>query len=177
MRYHSLTALALLALAHRSAALPDGVGGHHGHHTEHAAAAPPASGYQEPVAAYQPAAETGYAAPDSGYGTPDYDTGYGYEGYDVAPQEGYEVAEAENGMSMIIIPLLIAAALFLLFPSVRTVDVNSTTGRKRRAAGESYRETLQINNYSTVTVYSLHSIITVYYRANTDWTYYIYTII
>jgi len=138
MRYHSLTALALLALAHRSVALPDGVGGHHGHHTEHAAAAaPPASGYQEPVAAYEPAADPGYAVPDTGYGTPDYDTGYGYQGYDVAPQEGYEVAEGENGMSMIIIPLLIAAALFLLFPSVRTVDVNSTTGRKRRAADDS----------------------------------------
>ena len=134
MRYHSLSALAILALAHRSAALPDGVGGHHGHHTEHAAAAaPPASGYQEPVAAYEPAADPGYAVPDTGYGTPDYDTGYGYQGYDVAPEEGYAVAEAENGMSMIIIPLLIAAALFLLFPSVRNVDVNS---RKRREAGE-----------------------------------------
>merc|ERR1711953_902720 len=44
------------------------------------------------------------------------------------------VAEAENGMSMIIIPLLIAAALFL---STRTVAVNSTTGRKRREADES----------------------------------------
>ena len=135
MRYHSLTALAILALTQTSLALPDGVGGHHGHHAEHtAAAAPPASGYQEPVAAYEPAADPGYAVPDAGYGTPDYDTGY-YgtgQGYDVAPQEGYEVAEAENGMSMIIVPLLIAAALFLLFPSVRTVPVQ----RKRREAGE-----------------------------------------
>ena len=136
MRYHSrLTALALLALAHRSYGLPDGVGGHHAHHAEHGAApsAPAASGYQEPAAVYEAAADPGYAVPDTGYGTPDYDTGYGYQGYDVAPQEGYEVAEAENGMSMIIIPLLIAAALFLLFPSVRNVDVNS---RKRREAGE-----------------------------------------
>ena len=137
MRYHSLTALALLALSQSSLALPDGVGGHHAHHAEHAAAAaaPPAAGYQEPVASYEAAADPGYAVPDAGYGTPDYDTGY-YgtgQGYDVAPQEGYEVAEAENGMSMIIVPLLIAAALFLLFPSVRTVDVNS---RKRREAGE-----------------------------------------
>lgn len=133
MRFHSLTALAVLALAHRALGLPDGVGGHHGHHTEHAAAAPPASGYAEPVAAYEPAAETGYAVPDTGYGTPDYDTGYGYQGYEAAPQEGYEVAEAENGMSMIIIPLLIAAALFLLFPSVRNVEVK----RKRREADDS----------------------------------------
>jgi len=138
MRYHSLTALALLALSQSSLALPDGVGGHHAHHAEHAAAAaaPPAAGYQEPVASYEAAADPGYAVPDAGYGTPDYDTGY-YgtgQGYDVAPQEGYEVAEAENGMSMIIVPLLIAAALFLLFPSTRTVAVNS---RKRREADDS----------------------------------------
>merc|ERR1712062_904469 len=47
-----------------------------------------------------------------------------------------EVAEAENGMSMIIVPLLIAAALFLLFPSVRTVTINGTS-RKRREADDS----------------------------------------
>merc|ERR1719411_1604859 len=46
--------------------------------------------------------------------------------------EGFEVAEAENGMSMIIVPLLIAAALFLLFPSVREVAV-----RKKREADDS----------------------------------------
>ena len=68
--------------------------------------------------------------PDAGYGTPDYDTYGGYQAYE--PQdEGFEVAEAESGMSMIIVPLLIAAALFLLFPSVRNVEV-----RKRREAGE-----------------------------------------
>merc|ERR1712062_127789 len=82
-------------------------------------------------AGYEAAADPGYAVPDTGYGTPDYDTGYGYQGYDAAPQEGYEVAEAENGMS-IIIPLLIAAALFLLFPSVREVAV-----RKKREADDS----------------------------------------
>ena len=145
MRSHSLTALALLALAHRSLGLPDGVGGHHAHHTEHAAAAPPASGYQEPAAGYEAAADPGYAVPDTGYGTPDYDTGYGYQGYDVAAQEGYEVAEAENGMSMIIVPLLIAAALFLLFPSVRQVPVNGT-GRRKREAGESHKHYI----YSTL---------------------------
>lgn len=134
MRYHSrLTALALLALAHRSLGLPDGVGGHHAHHADHGAvAAPVASGYQEPAAGYEAAADPGYAVPDTGYGTPDYDTGYGYQGYDAASAEGFEVAEAENGMSMIIVPLLIAAALFLLFPSVREVAV-----RKRREADES----------------------------------------
>merc|ERR1712072_1008033 len=77
-------------------------------------------------------ADPGYAVPDTGYGTPDYDTGYGYQGYDAASAEGFEVAEAENGMSMIIVPLLIAAALFLLFPSVREAAV-----RKRREADES----------------------------------------
>ena len=143
MRYHSLTALAVLALAHRSLGLPDGVGGHHGHHTEHAAAAAPASGYQEPVAAYEPAADPGYAVPDTGYGTPDYDTGYGYQGYDAAPQEGYEVAEAENGMSMIIVPLLIAAALFLLIPGVRCVDASgaAVACRRKRSAGKLHRST------------------------------------
>ena len=158
MRYHSLTALAVLALAHRSLGLPDGVGGHHGHHTEHAAAAAPASSYQEPVAAYEPAADPGYAVPDTGYGTPDYDTGYGYQGYDAAPQEGYEVAEAENGMSMIIVPLLIAAALFLLFPSVREVAV-----RKKREAGELEK------HYRYITVYiTLSHIITYIITMQTD---------
>ena len=147
MRTHSrLTALALLALAHRSLGLPDGVGGHHAHHAEHAAApAPVASGYQEPAAGYEAAADPGYAVPDTGYGTPDYDTGYGYQGYDAA-SEGFEVAEAENGMSMIIVPLLIAAALFLLFPSVRQVPVNGNGGRRKREAGESHKHYI----YSTL---------------------------
>merc|ERR1711874_458134 len=41
--------------------------------------------------------------------------------------------EQENGLSMLMIPLLIAAALFLLFPSVRQVPVNNTGRRKREA--------------------------------------------
>jgi len=133
MRYHSY-ALTILALGARSLALPDGVGGHHhaGHHTDHGAVSAPAAGYQEPLSGYE-TPETGYAVADTGYGTPDVyepaDT-YSYN-YDV--QEPYAPAQEESGMSMIMIPLLIAAALFLLFPSV--VEVQG--GRKRREADDS----------------------------------------
>lgn len=140
MRYHSY-ALAILALSAPSLALPDGTGGHHhgahgahgAHHTDHGAVAAPATGYQEPASGYE-AADTGYAVPDAGYGTPDVDyqasSGYGYSGYDV--QEPYgEVAESDNSLRMIMIPLMIAAALFLLIPSVRDV------GRKKREADDS----------------------------------------
>jgi len=136
MRHHSY-ALAILALGARGLALPDGVGGHHhaAHHADHGAASAPAAGYQEPLSGYE-TPETGYAVADTGYGTPDVyepaDT-YSYN-YDV--QEPYAEKE-ESGLSMIMIPLLIAAALFLLFPSVRTVDVNGTMGRKKREADDS----------------------------------------
>merc|ERR1719420_2554212 len=127
MRYHSYM-LTIFALAGRSLALPDGVGGHH-HHGDHGAAAPPVSG-------------GGYAAPDAGYGAPDAgfsspDAGYASPsgGYDY-PTDSYggetATVSGSDGMSMIIIPLLIAAALFLLFPSVTTVPV-----RKRRDVDES----------------------------------------
>jgi len=72
---------------------------------------------------------SGYGAPESGYGEPSY-------GYTATGTGGGYVAETAgaDGMSMIIIPLLIAAALFLLFPSVVNVDVNATqAGRKKRA--------------------------------------------
>lgn len=155
MRYHSYM-LTLLAVASHSFALPDGVGGHHGHHSEHGAAAAAPSGYGSPDASYSSpdagyaSPDAGYAAPDSGYGAPDAgygapdagyaapDAGYAEPSYNdygnyAAPGSGYgEAAAAENGMSMIIIPLLIAAALFLLFPSVTTVPV-----RKRRDVDES----------------------------------------
>merc|ERR1712241_282791 len=43
------------------------------------------------------------------------------------------MGKQENGMSMIMIPLLIAAALFLLFPSV----VEGSGGRRKREADDS----------------------------------------
>lgn len=141
MRYHSYM-LTLLALTGRSLALPDGVGGHHGHHTDHGAVADPVasadyqSGYGAPDAGYS-SPDAGYASPDAGYGAPDAgyaEPAYADYGNYAAPTYG-EAASSENGMSMIIIPLLIAAALFLLFPSVTTVPV--TTGRRKRAADES----------------------------------------
>merc|ERR1711879_811243 len=73
--------------------------GAHGHH---AAAAAPASGYE------QPPADTGYGAA----------TGYGEEG-------GFDIAT-------LLIPILILAGLSLLFPTITTVDVNSS--RKKRSA-------------------------------------------
>jgi len=146
MRSHSY-ALAVLALAGSSLARPDGVGGHH-HHVEHGASAPaavPASGYATPDASYSvPEAsyepsygvpDSGYAQPSSGYGEPA--TGYGEPEYTYAQ----ETSEG-NGLSMVIIPLLIAAALFLLFPSITTVPVNTGTGRKRRGVEESPAENM-----------------------------------
>jgi len=155
MRYHSYM-LTIFALAGRSLALPDGVGGHH-HHGDHGAAAPPVSGggYAAPEASYS-SPGAGYASPDAGYGAPDAgyatpDAGYGapdagYSSPDAgyaSPSGGYDyptdsyggetaTVSGSDGMSMIIIPLLIAAALFLLFPSVTTVPV-----RKRRDVDES----------------------------------------
>merc|ERR1712045_393256 len=88
--------------------------GAHGHH---AAAAAPASGYE------QPAADAGYAAPavSYGYDEPPADTGYGEEG-------GFDIAT-------LLIPILILAGLSLLFPTITTVDVNSSR-RKRHAVGD-----------------------------------------
>lgn len=153
----SIHALTVLALAGHALARPDGVGGHHAHHTDHgAAAAPvdayaqPSSGYAEPAASYeQPlggygAPDAGYSSPDAGYASPD--SGYGApsaSGYDYAPSAGGFADDSINpfgnalsgsdGMSMILVPLLIVAALFLLFPSVQQVPVNPTQpGRKRR---------------------------------------------
>jgi len=100
-----------LLLALSVHARPDGTGGHHdhGHHAEHAAAAP-SSGYVEPAPAANYAApstsysssssyaapSSGYAAPASGYGAPDAgyaapDAGYG------APSTGYGAPDAGYG--------------------------------------------------------------------------------
>merc|ERR1712045_1109112 len=94
--------------------------GAHGHH---AAAAAPASGYE------QPAADAGYAAPavSYGYDEPPADTGYGAAtGY--GEEGGFDIAT-------LLIPILILAGLSLLFPTITTVDVNSS-GRKKRHTGE-----------------------------------------
>lgn len=148
--YHTLT---VLALAGHALARPDGVGGHHGHHTEHGAAAAPVDSYSQPSSGYG-SPDAGYAAPDAGYSSPDAgyaapDAGYG------APDAGYGAPSGDyyapsatggfaddsiipslngsDGMSMILVPLLIVAALFLLFPSVTTVPV---TPRHKREAGD-----------------------------------------
>jgi len=107
-----------LLLALSVNARPDGTGGHHdhGHHAEHAAAAP-SSGYVEPAPAANYAApstsysssssyaapSSGYAAPASGYGAPDAgyaapDAGYGAPstGYG-APDVGYGAPDAGYG--------------------------------------------------------------------------------
>ena len=92
--------------------------GAHGHL---AAAAAPASGYE------QPAADAGYAAPavSYGYDEPPADTGYGAAtGYGL--EGGFDIAT-------LLIPILILAGLSLLFPTITTVDVNSS--RKKRSAG------------------------------------------
>jgi hypothetical protein len=146
--YHTLT---VLALAGHALARPDGVGGHHGHHTEHGAASAPAvasSGYGAPDAGYgapdagYSSPDAGYAAPDAGYGAPD--AGYSAPGGDYyAPSATGGFADdsilpslsGSDGMGMILVPLLIVAALFLLFPSVVNVPVNGT-GRKRREAAD-----------------------------------------
>jgi len=142
MRHHSY-ALAILALSTGSLAFPDGTGGHHhgahhaehgAHHADHGAAAAPSTGYE--------AADTGYAVPDAGYAVPD--AGYASPEVDYSYSSGYEVQEPygaaqESGpdMSFILVPLLIVAALALLFPSVRVVDVNGQGGRRKREADDS----------------------------------------
>jgi len=114
-----------LFLALSVSARPDGTGHHdHGHHAEHAVAAPssgyvepaPASNYAAPAASYgAPAAsygapdtgygapDTGYAAPDAGYGAPDAgygapSTGYGAPDYGYgAPSTGYGAEAVDAG--------------------------------------------------------------------------------
>merc|ERR1712025_48835 len=66
---------------------------------------------------------------------------------DASPSGGYDyptdsyggetaTVSGSDGMSMIIIPILIAAALFLLFPSVTTVPVQTAGKRKRDVSSE-----------------------------------------
>ena len=100
---------------------------------------------------------SGYGAPESGYGEPSY-------GYTATGTGGGYVAETAgaDGMSMIIIPLLIAAALFLLFPSVVNVDVNATqAGRKKRAVtGELHKQHRNIfHKHRNIFHQYLHNII------------------
>ena len=145
--YTSLFAASAL-MAGSALAMPDGTGSHH-HHAEHSAVSAPsaggsASGYGAPQSGYG-APDAGYGAPDPGYGAPsegyaDYSSGTGY----VEPADSYGVAAAaDSGLSAILIPLLIAAALFLLTPVTKTVCVGGGTPpcKKKRSAGKLHRST------------------------------------
>jgi len=146
--YTSLFAASAL-VAGSALAMPDGTGSHH-HHSEHSAVSAPsaggsASGYGAPQTGYgapeqsYATPDAGYGAPDPGYGTPevysDYSSGTGY----VEPADSYGVAAAaDSGLSAILIPLLIAAALFLLIPGTRTVCVGGGQPpcKKKRSADD-----------------------------------------
>jgi len=147
MRPYTTLFAASALMAGSALAMPDGTGAHH-HHTEHAAASAPsavgsASGYGAPQSGYG-APEASYASPDTGYGAPD--AGYGApEGYaDYSSGAGYvddsygDLAAGDSGLSAILIPLLIAAALFLLIPGVRCVDASgaAVACRRKRSADE-----------------------------------------
>lgn len=159
--YTTLFAAAGL-MAGSALAMPDGTGAHH-HHTDHNSVAAPSaagsasgfgaapSGYGAPDAGYG-APEQSYATPDAGYGAPD--AGYGAPdlGYaDYSSGTGYveplvtgpAAAAADSGLSAILIPLLIAAALFLLIPGTRIVPVCPPGGapptpgcRRKRSADD-----------------------------------------
>ena len=156
--YTSLFAASAL-VAGSALAMPDGTGSHH-HHSEHSAVSAPsaggsASGYGAPQTGYgapeqsYATPDAGYGAPDPGYGTPevysDYSSGTGY----VEPADSYGVAAAaDSGLSAILIPLLIAAALFLLIPGTRIIAVCPPGGvaptpgcRRKRSAGKLHRST------------------------------------
>jgi hypothetical protein len=100
--------------------------------------ATPDTGYGAPEQSYA-TPDAGYGAPDPGYGTPevysDYSSGTGY----VEPADSYGVAAAaDSGLSAILIPLLIAAALFLLIPGTRQVCVGGGAPpcKKKRSADD-----------------------------------------
>jgi len=154
--YTSLFAASAL-MAGSALAMPDGTGSHH-HHAEHSAVSAPsaggsASGYGAPQSGYGApdagygAPEQSYATPDAGYGAPDPGYGAPSEGYAdyssgtgyVEPADSYGVAAAaDSGLSAILIPLLIAAALFLLIPGVREVCVGGAAPpcKKKRSADD-----------------------------------------
>lgn len=84
----------------------------------------PAASYGAPAQSYGAPAQS-YGAPAPSYGAPSYSSG---GGYDVG---GYE---DDFDLSVIIIPLLVLFGLSLLFPTI--VNINASTGRKRREAGD-----------------------------------------
>jgi len=147
MRPYTTLFAASALMAGSALARPDGTGAHH-HHTDHGAVSAPsaagsASGYGAPQSGYgapdagYAAPEQSYATPDAGYGAPDvgyadYSSGTGY----VDDSFGSAAAAGDSGLSAILIPLLIAAALFLLIPGTRVVDVNSTGGKRKRSADD-----------------------------------------
>jgi len=153
MKFFTTSAFAAAAVALASGR-PDGAGhshdhSHGGHDAGSAVSAVSGGGscYGAPDSGYG-APATGYGTPDTGYGEP---TGYsGYEaassGYDAAAGSGYEAtgydttyeAASSGGgglgnLSVIIIPLLIVAGIFLLFPQTSQVAVR----RKRDVSGQS----------------------------------------
>jgi hypothetical protein len=131
MRPYTTLFAASVLMVGSALAMPDGTGGHH-HHTDHGAVSAPSaaaapSGYG--------AAQSGYGAPDAGYASLDYSApSEGYADYSagyVEPQDSYDAADRQDsGLGAILIPLLIAAALFLLIPGTRVVPVEK---RKRSA--------------------------------------------
>ena len=161
MRPYTTLFAASALMAGSALAMPDGTGAHH-HHSDHGAVSAPsaagsASGYGAPQSGYG-APDAGYAAPEQSYATPDAgygapDAGYGAPdvGYaDYSSGTGYvddsfgsaAAAAGDSGLSAILIPLLIAAALFLLIPGVRNVPVcNAPPCKKKRSAGKLHRST------------------------------------
>ena len=157
MRPYTTLFAASALVAGSALARPDGTGAHH-HHSDHGAVSAPsaagsASGYGAPQSGYG-APDTGYAAPDQSYATPDAGYGAPDVGYaDYSSGTGYvddsfgsaAAAAGDSGLSAILIPLLIAAALFLLIPGVRQVPVcdpaTANCGKKKRSAGKLHRST------------------------------------
>lgn len=140
MRPYTTLFAASVLMVGSALAMPDGTGGHH-HHTDHAAVSAPsavgaASGYG--------AAQSGYGvAPETGYASLDYDPaasqGYADYSYAAEPQDNYAAADRQDsGLGAILIPLLIAAALFLLIPGTRVVPVcdPATQNCKRKRSAD-----------------------------------------
>ena len=94
----------------------------------YAAPASPSVGYSAPSSDYgAAAAPSGYDAPSTGYGAADQSS-YDYGATSYGEEGGFDIAT-------LLIPILILAGLSLLFPTITTVDVNSS-GRKKRHTGE-----------------------------------------
>ena len=147
MRPYTTLFAASVLMVGSALAMPDGTGGHH-HHTDHAAVSAPsavgaASGYGAAQSGYGVAPETGYASLD--YGAPVGSEPYADYSYAAEPQDNYAAADRQDsGLGAILIPLLIAAALFLLIPGTRVVpvcDPATQNCKRKRSAGKLHRST------------------------------------